>query len=127
MADRKMKDRKMKSVVWKVFIFLSFIFLSFIFLSGQLSLYLLHSSRNISPIGLAFFFALIRLRFEAFDFFELAGCFLLSSQLLIAARQQITSLRVIRPRARGLLQGAHGLSRKTLFEKDASGQRQRLY
>src|SRR5262245_12153995 len=132
MADRKMKDRKMKSGVLKVFIFLSFIFLSFIFLSfiflsSQLSLYLFRSGRNISLIGLAFLFALMSLRFESFDRREFASGFLLSPQLLIAARQQISSLRVIRPRARGLLQNAYRLRRLPLFEQYASGQRQRLY
>jgi len=34
------------------------------------------TNRKLSALGLAFFFALIRLRFEAFDFLELAGGFL---------------------------------------------------
>src|SRR5262245_54257940 len=80
----------------------------------------------ISLIRLAFFFALIRLRFEAFDFLEFSGGFLLTSQLLKRARQQITSLRIVRLLARSLLQSANSLRRPPLFEKDASRQLQRL-
>src|SRR5262245_45884301 len=72
---------------------------------------------TLSLIRLAFFLALIRLRFEAFDFLELARGFLLSSQLLVATRQQITSLGVVRLIARGLLQRAHGFCRPPLFEE----------
>src|SRR5262245_30246853 len=81
---------------------------------------------TLSPIGLAFFFALIRSRLESFDFLELARGFLLSSQLLVAPRQQITGLGVLRLLARRLLQHAHGFRRPPLFEEDASRQRQRL-
>src|SRR5262249_34289918 len=57
---------------------------------------------------------------------DLAARFFFPPQLLVAPPQQISSLRVIRLLARGLLQRADGLGRFPLFEKDAPRQRQRL-
>src|SRR4029079_11855265 len=63
---------------------------------------------TLSLIGLASFFALIRLRFEVFDFLKFSGGFLLAAKLLIASRQQITGLRIVRLLAGGLLQDSNG-------------------
>ncbi len=89
------QTEKCETEKWNLFFCLTFlfrIFLSHIFLS-RLSL---HYLRKNSLIGLAFFFALTRFRFEAFDFLKLAGGFLFPSQLLIAARKQVAGLRIVR-------------------------------